>query len=75
MGLMGLLSVPYWHAPALVHWGGQGVAQALFSSTLALAQQGAFAFNMLLWGALMGVASAVSLVFALIGLASSRPSC
>jgi len=75
MGLMGLLSVPYWHAPALVHWGGQGVAQALFSSTLALwRNKAAFGFNMLLWGGLlMGVASAVSLVFALIGLAQFAP--
>jgi len=75
MGLMGLLSVPYWHAPALVHWGGQGVAQALFSSTLALwRNKAAFALNMLLWGALlMGVASAVSLLFALIGLAQFAP--
>ena len=32
--LLGLLSVPFWHAPALIHWGGQGVLQALFSSTL-----------------------------------------
>ncbi|MBE7419011.1 MAG: hypothetical protein HS128_14965 [Ideonella sp.] len=31
-----LLSVPFWHAPALVWWGDQGVWQALFSSTLAL---------------------------------------
>lgn len=34
--LIGLLSVPFWHAPSLVFWGGQGVAQSLFSSTLAL---------------------------------------
>lgn len=75
MGLMGLLSVPYWHAPALVHWGGQGVAQALFSSTLALwRNKAAFAVNMLLWAALlMGVASVVSLVFALLGLAQAAP--
>lgn len=32
----GLLSLPFWHAPALVHFGGQGVRQALFSSTLAV---------------------------------------
>jgi hypothetical protein len=31
-----MLSVPFWHAPALVHWGGQTVGHALFSSTLAL---------------------------------------
>ena len=75
MGLMGLLSVPYWHAPALVHWGGQGVAQALFSSTLALwRNKGAFAVNMLLWAALlMGVTSAVTLLFTLIGLAQVAP--
>ncbi|WP_088282284.1 BPSS1780 family membrane protein [Ideonella sp. A 288] len=35
-GLAGLLSVPFWHAPALVHWGGQGALQAMFSSSLAL---------------------------------------
>ncbi len=34
--LAGALSVPFWHAPALVHWGGQSVPQALFSSTLAV---------------------------------------
>jgi hypothetical protein len=33
--LVMLLSVPFWHAPALVHWAQQGVGQALFSSTLA----------------------------------------
>ena len=73
--MMGLLSVPYWHAPALVHWGGQGVAQSLFSSTLALwRNKGAFAVNTLLWGGLlMAVASIVSLLFALIGLAQFAP--
>lgn len=73
--LMSLLSVPYWHAPALVHWGGQGVAQSMFSSTLALwRNRGAFAVNMLLWGGLlMAVASSISLVFALIGLAQVAP--
>ena len=30
-----LLSLPFWHAPALVYWGGQGFGQSLFSSTLA----------------------------------------
>lgn len=34
-GLAGLLAVPFWHAPALVHWDRQGPAQALFSSVLA----------------------------------------
>jgi hypothetical protein len=35
LALAALLSLPFWHAPALVYWGGQGFAQALFSSTLA----------------------------------------
>ena len=71
LGLMTLLSVPYWHAPALVHWGGQGVAQALFSSTLALwRNKGAFSLNALIWsGLLMAVAGVVSLLFNLLGLA------
>ncbi|HEX6706764.1 MAG TPA: BPSS1780 family membrane protein [Albitalea sp.] len=30
-----LLAVPFWHAPALVHWGGQGAAKSLFFSTVA----------------------------------------
>ena len=49
-GLWGLLQVPFWHAPALVLWGGQGVRQALFSSTLALWRaRGAFAVALLAW--------------------------
>lgn len=33
--LTSLIALPFWHAPALVHWQGQGVAQSLFTSTLA----------------------------------------
>lgn len=37
------ISVPFWHAPALVHWGGQRPGQALFSSALAVwGSKGAF---------------------------------
>lgn len=36
IALTAVLSVPYWYAPALVHWAGQSAGQALFSSTLAL---------------------------------------
>lgn len=75
LGLVTLLSVPYWHAPALVHWGGQGVAQALFSSTLALwRNKGAFALNALAWaGLLLAVSSTVSLVLGLLGLGQVAP--
>lgn len=52
-----LLSLPYWHAAALVHFAGQGAAQALFSSTLAVWQaRGAFVVYMLGW---LGVAVAL----------------
>lgn len=64
-----LLSVPFWHAPALVHWGGHTTAKALFSSTVACwRNKGAF-----LMYALTGVAAVTafalvsSLVFALLG--------
>jgi hypothetical protein len=72
MALAVLLSVPYWHAPALVLWGGQGVGQALFSSTLAVwRNRGAFVAYTSGWIALtlmFAVASAV--VMALVGAAA-----
>jgi hypothetical protein len=65
--LSALLSVPFWHAPALVAWHAQGVAQSLFSSTLACwRNKGAFTLYGVAWvaavslfGALAGVAIAV----------------
>lgn len=54
LALLGsLLSIPFWHAAPLVHWGGQGVWQSLFSSTLALwRSRGAFALYALVWVAM-----------------------
>lgn len=68
-GLAGLLSVPFWHAPALVHWDGHGCAKALFSSTLACwRNRGAFAVYGLVWFALIIAFGMVgSLMFALLG--------
>lgn len=58
--LVTLLSVPFWHAPALVHWGGQTPAQALFSSTLAVWRcKGAFVVYAVTW-------TAVIIVFGLV---------
>ncbi|MDP1899878.1 MAG: BPSS1780 family membrane protein [Rubrivivax sp.] len=67
--LVALLSVPFWHAPALVHWGGQGVAQALFSSTLAVWRcRGAFFTYSLAWvGVMLGFGTLAALVLALLG--------
>jgi hypothetical protein len=68
-GLLGLLSVPFWHAPALIHWGGQGALQALFSSTLACwRNRGAFAAYGLAWAAtILLFALLIDLVFTLLG--------
>ena len=45
-----LVSIPLWHAPALVHWGRQGVAQAMFSSIVAIWRtRAAFAMFVLGW--------------------------
>lgn len=68
-GLAGLLSVPFWHAPALVFWDGHGAAKALFSSTLACwRNRGAFAVYGLTWlGLIMLIGMLSSLVFPLLG--------
>lgn len=56
--LAALLSVPFWHALALVHWGRQTAAQALFSSTLALWRaKGAFVVYGLGWLGMVVLAS------------------
>jgi hypothetical protein len=57
---LGLLSVPFWHAPALVHWDAQPVAKALFFSTVACwRNKAALSVYMLGW-------TAVTLVFAVL---------
>lgn len=63
------LSIPFWHAPALVWWGAQGPAQALFSSTLAVWRaKGAFVVYGLTWtGLIVGFALASALIFGLLG--------
>jgi len=64
------LSVPFWHAPALVHWGGQSVGQALFSSALAMwRSKAAFALYLFTWTALIMLFGLLSaLVLGLLGL-------
>jgi hypothetical protein len=65
-----LLSIPFWFAPALVHWGGQDVGQALFSSALALwRNKGAFiAFGLAWFGTVLVTSVALSALLALLGL-------
>lgn len=67
--MMSALSVPYWHATALVHWGGQTASHAVFSSTLALwRNKGAFAVYCVGWLGLSLMTSVLSsLVIAALG--------
>ena len=68
-GLLGLLSVPFWHAPALVHWGGQSAGKALFFSTVACwRNKGAFVVYCLAWlGVFLLFALLANLVFGVVG--------
>jgi len=68
--LTALVAVPFWHAPALVHWGGQGLLQSLFSSTLGVwRNRGAFVYNIMLWGAMVFALSLLlSLILGILGL-------
>ena len=68
--LTALLSLPFWHAPALVVWGRQGPAQALFSSALAVWRaKGAFLLYSLAWlGAMGGAGVFAAFLMALLGL-------
>ncbi|MEP7300361.1 MAG: BPSS1780 family membrane protein [Caldimonas sp.] len=64
-----LLSVPFWHAPGLVWWGGQGWAKALFFSTVAIwRNKGAFTMYGLVWaGLVLVLAMLLGVVVALLG--------
>jgi hypothetical protein len=71
-GGAGLLSIPFWHAPALVWWGGHGAMQALFSSAIGIWRtKGAFALYLLMFMALiLGAGVAVGTVLSMVGLGS-----
>jgi hypothetical protein len=64
------ITVPFWHAPALVHWARQSAGQALFSSTLAVWRcRGAFLVYGLTWcGLMFGFGLIGGVVFSLLGL-------
>jgi hypothetical protein len=73
--LLGLLSVPFWHAPGLVHWGGHSAAKALFFSTVACwRNKGAFIVYSLTWlGVFVLFALIANLAFGLLGRAQLVP--
>jgi hypothetical protein len=66
---LALLSIPFWHAPALVHWGGMGAAKALFFSSVACwRNKGALALYGLTWcAAAVGFLALATLIFGLLG--------
>ena len=63
------LSIPFWHAPALVHWGGHGWAKSLFFSSVGVwRNKGAFTVYSIAWLALwMLVVPVVSIVAGVLG--------
>lgn len=62
-GLAGLLSVPFWHAPALTHWAHQSWGKALFSSWMACwRNKGAFLVYGLTWVAVVVLFAALGTV-------------
>jgi hypothetical protein len=69
LGLAGLLAVPFWHAPALVHWHGYGAGKALFSSTIACwRNRGAFLVYSAVWlGWVIGLGMLSGLLLAMLG--------
>ena len=73
--LLALLSVPFWHAPAIVYWGRQGFAKSLFFSTMAIwRNRGAFAVYGLGWfGLSLAFAMVFSVLVALLGV-PQKPS-
>jgi len=70
-----LVTIPFWHAPALVHWAHQGAGQALFSSTLAVWRcRGAFVVYGLTWfGLMLAGAFVTTLLFGVLGLRQVGP--
>ena len=69
LALASCLALPFWHAPALVHWEAQGPGQALFSSTIACwRNKGAFTVYALTWSVLVvAFGVLVNSVFILLG--------
>ena len=69
LGLAGLLAIPFWHAPALVHWHGYGAGKALFASTVACwRNRGAFLVYSGVWlGWVIGLGMISGLLLALLG--------
>jgi len=54
MAVVAIGTIPLWHAPALIHWGRQGAAKAMFASVIALWRtRAALAVFFVAWFAVM----------------------
>lgn len=73
IALISLLSVPFWHAPTLVHWGGYGATKSLFFSTVACwHNKGAFLLFGVAWSVVsMVMTMGAMLVAILLGVAGA----
>ncbi|HZE90308.1 MAG TPA: BPSS1780 family membrane protein [Rhizobacter sp.] len=73
LAFAGLLAIPFWHAPALVHWGGLSAGKALFFSSVACwRNKAAFLVFGLAWAAVIMLAGlAANLLVAAWGQAES----
>lgn len=69
MAALSLLSLVFWHTPALVSWGGMSLSKAVFASVVACARSlGAFTVLGLTWFAVMlGFVLLIQGFFALLG--------
>ncbi len=63
-----LLSIPFWHAPALVWWGRQSLWQALFSSTLGVwRSKGAYAlYGLTLIACALGLTTVIGVALSIV---------
>ena len=69
-GLIGLIAVPFWYAPALVYWHQQSAAQSLFSSAIACWRtRKAMMVNMLAWcGGILVLSLIIGTLLPLLGI-------
>ncbi len=68
--LTAVIAVPFWHAPALVHWGRQAWTRALFFSTVACwRNRAAFTVYALTWfGVIVAFNLATGVLFSIFGM-------
>ena len=65
--LLGVLALPFWHSPALAHWGGHSAVKALFFSCIACwRNKAAFAVYGITWFALSVVLGLITSILSVL---------